>query len=103
MPDKTINCSSSCLETPKPASNSRLPQHQPKLPSSQNLISRFSAVFLFFSCNIAQEISLATTSVGAWGRFLNWRTLDSARQFAAAARIGYNATETLSALESVSA
>jgi hypothetical protein len=55
------------------------------------------------SCNIAQEISLATASVGAWGRFLNWRTLDSARQFAAAARIGYNATETLSALESVSA
>eukprot|EP01046_Picozoa_sp_COSAG06_P029395 COSAG06_NODE_2722_length_6385_cov_10.493000_1_plen_98_part_00 len=97
MPDKTINCPSSCLETPKPASNSRLPQHQPLF------ISRFSAVFLFFSCNIAQEISLATASVGAWGRFLNWRTLDSARQFAAAARIGYNATETLSALESVSA
>ncbi len=32
---------------------------------------------------------------------MNWRTLDSARQFAAAARIGYNASHTLSALESV--
>ena len=32
---------------------------------------------------------------------MKWRTLDSARQFAAAARIGYNSSYTLSALESV--
>ena len=44
------------------------------------------------------------TRVTVWrgrGKYLNWRTLDSARQFAAAARIGYNATATLAAMESV--
>ena len=45
--------------------------------------------------------TIARASVGAWGTQLNWRTLDSARQFAAAARIGYNGSETLTALISV--
>ena len=49
----------------------------------------------------SEDISVAKDSVGAWGKYLNWRTLDSARQFAAAARIGYNASGTLAALESV--
>ena len=76
----------------------------------------------------ARDRALATASVAAWcpaspspapapansrlphtrvtarrnrGKYLNWRTLDSARQFAAAARIGYNATATLAAMESV--
>ena len=77
----------------------------------------------------ARDRTLATSSVAAWcppllpaptpvpaksrlphtrvtarrsrGEYLNWRTLDSARQFAAAARIGYNSTATLAAMESV--
>ena len=47
------------------------------------------------------EQTIARASVGAWGEHLNWRTLDSARQFAAAARIGFNGSETLAALISV--
>jgi hypothetical protein len=47
------------------------------------------------------EQTIARASVGAWGDHLNWRTLDSARQFAAAARIGFNGSKTLAALVSV--
>ena len=61
-------------------------------------------VQLFCCCPIQFLLNFENHFDAKWcnrGQFLNWRTLDSARQFAAAARIGYNASATLSALESV--
>lgn len=61
-------------------------------------------VQLFCCCPIQFLLNFENHFDAKWcnrGQFLNWRTLDSARQFAAAARIGYNASDTLSALESV--
>ena len=49
----------------------------------------------------APQLATIRASVQAWGTYLNWRTLDSARQFAAAARVGGDPAGTLAALESV--